>query len=152
MTAEKPDTSNHIYAVVRLRGSINIDRETKAALSVLNLKRTNNCVLVPKNRETDGMLKRVKNFVTYGEITHDMLEKLIAKRGRKAGEKKLKRDEVKKALKIIIQSKSVKGAGIKPVFRLSPSSGGLKSVKTAYPKGDLGYRGEEMNKLLERMI
>lgn len=148
--AEKPNTN--IYAAVRLRGSINTDKETKATLSTLNLKRTNNCVLIPKNRETDGILKKVRNFVAYGEISPNTLEKLIAKRGRKTGNKKLEKDEVKKTVKIVLQNSSAKGAGIKPLFRLSPASGGLKSIKTAYPKGDLGYRGEEVNKLLERMM
>ena len=45
-----------------------------------------------------------------------------------------------------------KDSGIKPVFRLSPPSGGFNAVKEYYPKGDLGYRGEKINELLKRMI
>jgi large subunit ribosomal protein L30 len=41
---------------------------------------------------------------------------------------------------------------LKPVFRLTPPSKGFKSVKEAYPKGDLGYRGKEINELMGRMI
>ena len=39
-----------------------------------------------------------------------------------------------------------------PVFRLRPPSKGFRSVKEFYPKGDLGYRGKEINDLLRRMI
>jgi len=41
---------------------------------------------------------------------------------------------------------------IEPVFRLTPPSKGFKSIKEHYPKGDLGYRGKEINELLKRMI
>jgi large subunit ribosomal protein L30 len=42
--------------------------------------------------------------------------------------------------------------GIKPVFRLTPPAQGFKSTKLAYPEGDLGYRGDKINELIERMI
>ena len=41
---------------------------------------------------------------------------------------------------------------LNPVFRLRPPKKGLKSIKHPWPKGDLGYRGEAINELLERMI
>jgi len=40
---------------------------------------------------------------------------------------------------------------IKPYFRLHPPRKGIKS-KLHYPKGVLGNHGEEINKLLERML
>ena len=41
---------------------------------------------------------------------------------------------------------------LKPVFRLTPPSKGFKSIKQHWPKGDLGYRGKEINELIKRMI
>jgi len=41
---------------------------------------------------------------------------------------------------------------IVPVFRLTPPSKGFKSIKEHWPKGDLGYRGKEINELIKRMI
>ena len=42
---------------------------------------------------------------------------------------------------------------IKPVFRLNPPKKGFKGVKKSFTnRGSLGYRGKEINKLIERMI
>ena len=42
---------------------------------------------------------------------------------------------------------------IKPVFRLHPPKGGFeKKIKKPYPDGELGYRGEEINQLIDKMI
>ncbi len=141
-----------MYAVVRLRGSINTEKKIKDTLNMLNLTRRNHCVLVPKNKSYEGMLMRVKSHVTYGEINKETLKELVKKRGRKPGDKKLTEEEAEEIAEKIWKNKSVKNTGIKPVFRLSPPSKGLKSIKKPYPKGDLGYRGKEINKLLERMI
>lgn len=37
-------------------------------------------------------------------------------------------------------------------MRLKPPRKGLKAVNRRYPEGDLGYRGAEINKLIERMM
>ena len=42
--------------------------------------------------------------------------------------------------------------GFKPVFRMSPPKKGFEGIKQAFPKGALGYRGEKINDLLERMM
>ncbi|MEM2203989.1 MAG: 50S ribosomal protein L30, partial [Sulfolobales archaeon] len=43
---------------------------------------------------------------------------------------------------------------VKPVFRLHPPSGGFKgSIKKPYGNGgELGYRGQDINDLIRRMI
>ncbi len=41
---------------------------------------------------------------------------------------------------------------LQPVFKLTPPSQGLKSIKVHYPKGDLGNRKKEINELIMRMI
>ena len=40
----------------------------------------------------------------------------------------------------------------KNVYRLQPPKGGYKSTRLFYPKGDLGYRGKEIEKLVEKML
>ncbi len=35
--------------------------------------------------------------------------------------------------------------------KLNPPRGGFKSIRRHYPGGDLGYRGKDIEKLLERM-
>lgn len=141
-----------MYAVIRLRGSVNLSVEKKDTLEKLRLKAVNNCVIVPKNPTFDGMLKKVKDCITWGEVKDDVLNKLILKRGRLQGDKKLDEKKTKEVSAKILKDNSTKNVEIKKIFRLSPASKGLKSIKSNFPKGDLGNRGDEINKLLERMI
>ena len=166
--AEVPKTEAHIekeggkaafrpegklFAVIRVRGSVGITRDLADTLMMLRLHRINHCVIVPKNQNYDGMLHKARNFITWGEIDREMLEKLVAKRGRFAGDKRVKDVSYAKELaNFIISGKTVKETGIKPVFRLSPPSKGYKSTKALFPRGSLGYRGEKINELLKRMI
>jgi len=141
-----------MYAVIRLRGNVNVNKRTEDALRMLDLRHVNNATLLPKNQATDGMLRRVREFVTWGEVKKETAEKLIAKRG-KIGGRPLDEKEAKSAAEAIFSKKSMKAAeGLSPVFRLSPPTGGLKSIRIPYPKGDLGARGEKINELIERMI
>ncbi len=140
-----------MYAVLRIRGSVNTSPELKATMKMLRLERVNHCVIVPKNESYDGMLKKARDYVTWGEIDKNTLEKLVAKRGRLPGNRKLSEKEAKEAAKKILD-KGMKEAGIKSVFRLSPPSRGYSSIRAHYPKGDLGNRSEKINLLIKRMI
>jgi large subunit ribosomal protein L30 len=154
---------NELYAVIRLRGSVKVRKEILDTLKMLRLHRVNHCVLVPKTKQFEGMLKKVRGYITYGEINKETLVKLLRERGRLIGNKKIDEKNLKKItgyesfekfadalLKEKIRLKDF--SEIKPVFRLNPARHGLKSIKKYYPKGDLGYRGEKINELLERMI
>jgi len=151
-----------MFAVVRIRGNVEVRREVRDTLKMMKLESPNNCIVCPEAPEWRGMIEKVKDWVTYGEIDGKMLVALLKKRLR-AGEKKV--DE--KMLKDIagyenfekfaddlfvgkIKLKQFKK--LKQFFRLTPPSKGFKSVKLHYPKGDLGYRGKEINELLKRMI
>lgn len=141
-----------LIAAVRIRGSINVKKDIKDTLSMLRLFRVNHCVLVPNNADFTGMLKKTKEYITWGEINQETLEKLVLKRGRTSGNKKLDKKDTKEFAKQILKNKSLKGLSLKPVFRLSPPSKGYKSIRKHYPKGALGYRKEKINDLLKRMI
>lgn len=151
--AETPKHSEKLFAVVRVRGSIGMKRQLSDTLMMLRLHRINHCVIVPKNQNYEGMLQKARYFITWGEIDKETLEKMIAKRGRFSGDKRVKDVSYAKELAhFIISGKAVKETGIKPVFRLSPPSKGYESTKALYPKGSLGYRGEKINELIKRMI
>jgi large subunit ribosomal protein L30 len=140
-----------MYAIVRLRGSVNMPPEIKDTMQMFRLTRANHCVVFPENKDIEGMLRKVKNYVTWGEIAPETLEKLLFKRGRLEGDKRIEKADVKSLAKKITE-RGFKEAKVKPVFRLSPPSGGLKSVKLSYPKGDMGYRKDEINRLVSRML
>ena len=137
-----------MLAIVRIRGSVNARPDSLHTLKLLKLTRPNHCVVYPKEKSIEGMLHAVDKFVTWGEITDETMEKMIYKRGRLPGDKRIEKKDAKAIAKKIKDKK----AEIKPVFRLSPPSGGFKSVKEFYPRGDAGNRGEKINDLLKRMI
>jgi len=143
-----------IFAVIRLRGTVKARKEAEATLSFLRLSRKMHCVVIPDTPSYAGMIRAAKDYITWGEISDEMLHKLIEKRGRKIGNKRLTTDgEVKAAVKILHDGKNLKDTEIKPVFRLIPAKGGFKfSIKDNYPRGEIGYRGDKINELLERMI
>jgi len=141
-----------MLAVVRLRGVARPGVESADTLSMLNLRRANHCALIADNATSRGMLDKVKHFITYGEVSEGTAKKLIMKRARKSGDAKLSEKEAAELAKALAKAQTFQGTGVKPFFRLSPPSGGFKSVKLPYPRGDCGYRGEAINKLLERML
>src|SRR3989442_3783008 len=48
---------------------------------MLRLTRQNHCVIVPENPAYRGMVKKVKDFITWGEVTPEVVAKLLLKRG-----------------------------------------------------------------------
>lgn len=141
-----------MLAVVRVRGGIKMNFKLKDTLTMLRLTRVNHCVVVVKDPKIEGMIKKVKDFVTWGEINEKTLEKLVSGRGRMEGDKKLNEKEAKKVIDAFRKRKPFEVEGLKLVFRMSPPRKGYGGIKTAYPKGALGYRGEKINALLERMM
>ena len=152
-----------MFAVIRLRGSSGVRGEIRDTLDMLRLKFVNNCVILPERDDYKGMVDKVKDYVTYGEIDKKTLVKMLEKRIRLWGNKRVDEKVLKEVTKFESFEKLADGLmsgktelknfkEVSPVFRLSPPSKGLKSIKEHYPKGDLGYRGEKINELIERMI
>ena len=153
-----------VYAVVRVRGTVNVRHDIKKTLEMLRLNRVNHCVLVEENESYKGMLQKAKDYITWGEIEKDTLVELIKKRGRLIGDKPLDDDYVKSATsyksieelaEAIIEGKIKyrELPEIKPVFRLSPPRKGYEGIKRAYTVGGaLGYRGKDINDLIKRML
>ena len=154
-----------VFLVVRVRGTLKVKPDIKETLRLLRLNRVNHCVVIPETREYKGMLQKAKDYITWGEADKQTLIELIGSRGRLDGDipltdKLLKErtpfknpEELADAiLKGDISLKDIEG--VKPVFRLSPpAKGGYEGIKRSFKTGGaLGYRGEEINKLVSRMI
>jgi len=152
------------YAVLRVRGTVNVNPDIKKTLQLMNLTKVNHCVLLEEKPSQKGMLQIAKDYITWGEIEKDVLTKLIISRGKLNGDKSLTDESIKsltsfsnidKLVEAIINNKySYKNIpGIKPIFRLNPPKKGYRTIKRSFVrKGSLGYRGKEINKLIERMI
>ena len=152
-----------MFAIVRIRSTAGVNREIDDTLKMLRLNDINNCVIVPETNDYKGMIRKVKDFVTWGEIEKGVLAKMVEKRSRLLGDDRLEGKTLKEitgfdsfekfADALISEKTKLKDfEKIKPFFRLTPPSKGFKSAEESYPKGDLGYRGKEINELLERMI
>ena len=153
-----------VFAVIRIRGTLNIKPDIKRTLQLLRLTRANHCVLVEENANMKGMLQVAKDYVTWGEVDKDLLSNLIRTRGKLTGDKELTEEYIKSATshnsieklsQEIIDSKfKYKDIpDVKPIFRLSPPKKGYEGIKRSFAnKGALGYRGKEINKLIGRMI
>ena len=152
------------FAVVRVRGVVNIKPDIKRTLELLCLTRANHCVLLGENDVYKGMLQVVKDYTTWGEINKETVSKLIASRGMLVGDKRITEEYVKSATpydsieklsQAIIDSKFEYGEipDIKPLFRLNPPKKGYEGIKRSFINGGaLGYRGKEINQLIKKMI
>ncbi len=152
-----------LLAVVRLRGSIKARKEVVDTLRMMGLTRVNHCVLLRKGPSEEGMLRKVKDMVTWGEVNRETLIQLLRKRGRLRGELPLTEERVREMgfssleelADALLEGKvRVKDLpGMKKVFRLHPPRGGYRAIKKHLSQGgDLGYRGEGINELILRML
>jgi len=153
-----------VYAVIRVRGTVNIKPDIKKTMQLLRLTRANHCVLLEENDVYKGMLQIVKDYTTWGEINKETLTKMLSVRGKLIGDKPLTEAYLKKAapyhsfekLSEAILENKVKYKDIpevKPLFRLNPPKKGHRTVKRSFVnKGSLGYRKENINTLIERML
>jgi len=116
-----------MIAAIRIRGQVGLNKDVKETLSRLRLRKKYACVIIDEPNEAQlGMLQKMRNFISYGEITEETKAKVIKARG-----------------------KIVNGE-LKPFFALHPARGGMKT-KLYYPQGVLG-ENKEIDKLLERML
>ena len=130
------------------------------------LRLTRNChaTLLDNRPAYNGMLRKSKDCLTWGEVSQEIVVLLLKKRGKLVGDKKLT-DEYAKELgynslddlaeaifKVDVEFSSL--PEVKPLFRLRPPKKGFKGkVKRSFASGgELGYRGDAINNLLKRMV
>lgn len=126
-TTPKSAGSANKIAIVLIRSALQASGGVKETLFMLKLRQKNACVVVDGTPATQGMIKKVKDYVTYGEVSAETLALLKDKRGRK--------DE--------------------SLFLLHPPRGGFerKGIKKPfYMGGALGFRKDKMGDLLKRMV
>lgn len=117
-------------AAIRIRRPFRIEEKIARTLNMLGLYKKNYCAIIENTPANKGMLKKADRYITWGEISDETYKELAEKRGKK-----------------------VKGK--KQIFRLCPPRKGFerKGIKVLFGKGGaLGYRGENINELIRRMI
>ena len=130
-----------LIAVVRIRGQVGLNRQIVDTLGRLRLKRKYACVIVDSDKkEIFGMAKKLKDFVAYGEISEEILIKLVEARAQPS--ERGKKVEAKKIVEGIKKGEKYDKLGIKPFFRLHPPRGGIDAkVHFGKGKGVLGNNG-----------
>ena len=148
---------------MRVRGTVRASLNVRETLQMLHLTRNNYAVLIDNRPSFIGMLRAAQNFITWGEASKEAVHMLIRRKGKLAGNKKITEEYAQTAnfksldeLADAIFNCSVeyrKLPNIQPVFKLHPPSKGFKGkIKKSYGTGgELGYRGEKINELIERM-
>ena len=129
---EKSRAGSAKLAVIRIRNIVGATGAVRDTLKMLRLYNKNSCTILDNNKINLGMLGKIKDYVTYGEIDAETESLLQQKRGKKDKEGKMKKH-----------------------FHLHPPRGGFerKGIKHSYAQGGaLGYRGSKMNQLVKKMV
>jgi large subunit ribosomal protein L30 len=150
--------------VVKIRGTVRAQRETRETLNLLRLGHTNHAILIDSRPAYKGMLQRVNSYVTYGEPSKELVTTMISKRGRVAGNKKITEEylqhsgyktveDLAEAI-VTLKTEYKNLPEIEPRFKLHPPSKGFKgnTKKSFKAGGEAGYRGEAINDLVKRMV
>lgn len=111
-------------AIVRVRGNVKVMKVFIDTMRMLNIGRKNHCSVMEGAPAIMGMIRKVKDFVTWGEVSDASL-KLLEKKNRG------------------------RFYALQP-----PRGGyGRKGTKMPFAMGGaLGNRGDKINDLLKRMI
>jgi large subunit ribosomal protein L30 len=156
-------TTEKTMMVIRIRGGIDCPYYVKDTLKMLRVDRTNSATILKETPSSLGMLRKAKDYITWGEPSVEMIKLVLEKRGRLIGNKQITNDSLKELgyEDINALAEKIKNGqldflsinGIKPFFRMHPPKKGFKrTVKRPFrDKGELGNRGEAINELIKRM-
>src|SRR3989339_1359272 len=145
MAKKQVNDSSKKVAIVLVRGLINVKHPIRDTLALLHLTRKNHCVVVDKNPVILGMIQKIKDYITWGEIDDDTHQNLIKMRGE---EYLGPETDSKKKIKYNNKFNTYNNKNYKKYYRLNPPKKGYgrKGIKTPFNLGGaLGYRGEKIN-------
>jgi large subunit ribosomal protein L30 len=152
-----------MYAIIRIRGSVNTKPDIKDTLRMLRLNQINHCVVVPDTPNYRGMIQKVKDYVAFGPVNGETLALILENRGRLVGGDRLTDEYVAKnsSFKSIREFAGAVAGGnaklsdvpaLNPVFRMHPPRKGHAGLKRTFQQGGaLGNYGEEISRLVEKM-
>lgn len=111
-------------AVVLIRSFHGMRQDVRDTLKMLNLTKKHSAVILEQTPVTMGMIKKVENYVTFGEVT-DETEKII-----------------------------IKIKGNEKSARLHPPRGGFerKGIKQPFSLGGALGKRDNMDKLIQKMV
>jgi large subunit ribosomal protein L30 len=139
-----------VILVIRISGQVGITSKIKEALRRINLEKKYSATLLHPKPENLKHLKKLRNYLAYGDIKKEVLVELIKKRAQPI--EKNKKIDVEQVVGDL-EKKSLSKIGLKPFFRLHPPRKGIDSKKHfGVNKGVLGDNKEKINDLVMRML
>ena len=162
-----------VALVIRIRGIIGVSPKAKKVMQLFRLRQIHNATFVRLNEATIRMLRLIEPYVTYGIPTRATIEKLVYKRGFGKIDKQripiADNSVIKEGLgkfginccADLIHEICTVGPNFKQAnnflwpFKLSSPLGGFsrKTKLLHYLEGgEAGNRGEEINKLVKKML
>ena len=140
-----------MIAVIRISGMVDVPYNIEETLKRIRLRRKYSAVIIKPNPQNLKILKKIRNFIAYGDIDKKTLSLLVESRGvPKDKKKKINPKEILEQ----IEKKDPKSWDIKPFFRLHPPRGGIDSKKHfgVTKRAVLGDNKNHINDLVRRML
>jgi large subunit ribosomal protein L30 len=78
-----------VYLVVRMKGTVNVPYWAKTTLESLSLNKRFRATIIPENEQTLGMLRKIKEYVSWTTVDTEFIREFIEKRGRSSASKLL---------------------------------------------------------------
>ncbi|MDD3244685.1 MAG: uL30 family ribosomal protein, partial [Candidatus ainarchaeum sp.] len=70
-----------MFAIIRVRGPVKVNEKIEDTMKLLHLTRSNHCVIYKEDKKIKGMVHKIRNMTTFGEIDKETLKKMLLKRG-----------------------------------------------------------------------
>ncbi|MFT4892705.1 MAG: ribosomal protein L30/L7E [Candidatus Nanohaloarchaea archaeon] len=115
-----------MIAAVKVRGSIDARQKAKRTLEDLNMHKRNQCVVFEDTDSIRGMLNTAKDYITYGEISEETLEKLEERNG----------EELESG----------------DTVNLAPPTGGFRDTKKQVGQGGSLGKRDNLDELVQKMV
>ncbi len=71
-----------VYLVVRMKGTVNVPYWARITLESLSLNKRFRATIIPENEQTLGMLRKIKEFVSWTSVDTEFIREFLEKRGR----------------------------------------------------------------------
>lgn len=155
-----------VYLVVRMKGTVNIPNWAQVTLANLHLQKKFRATLVPENEQTLGMLRKIKEIVSWTSVEESFIREFVEKKGRVSYSKLLssqdgtedKKTEPNDVSNIVIEIMKnetflTKVAGLKPWFALNPPRGGFKKKsKLLHSQNGILGENKDLVEIVKRMM
>src|SRR4029078_10370820 len=71
-----------VYLVVRMKGTVNVPRWADLTLESLHLNKKFRATIIPENEQSLGMLRKIKEWVSWSSVDDTFIKEFIEKKGR----------------------------------------------------------------------